>query len=167
VSRQELEKLALYAGEGGMVDADAAMACVGDSTAVTLEDVAYAAAGGDAAALERALQRALQEGESPVSALRAAMRHLQRLHLAASRVALGASEDEAMKGLRPPVFYKLQDRFKRQLRSWPPSRAAAALALLTAAEVEAKRSGPPPETVCHKALLDMARVAGAGSSRRG
>jgi DNA polymerase-3 subunit delta len=129
--------------------------------------VAYAAADGDAAALERALQRALQEGVSPVSALRAAMRHLQRLHLAASRMAVGASEDEAMKGLRPPVFYKLQDRFKRQLRSWPPSRVAAALALLTAAEVAAKRSGPPPETVCHMALLETARLAGAGLARRG
>lgn len=166
VSRQELEKLALYAGDGGRVDGAAAMAAVGDTAALDLDDVIFAAADGDAAAMERALQRAMQEGQSPVTIVRAAMRHFQRLQLAAARVAEGTGADEAVRGLRPPLFFKLADRFKGQLRLWPPRRAARVLELLTEAEVNLKRTGPPPETICHKALLDIARHAAAARARR-
>ena len=145
LSRQELEKLALYVGDGGRLGEDEARAMVGDSAAMTLEDAVYAAADGDAAALERSLQRAFDEGEAPVSVLRAELRHFQRLYLAGARAAAGASAEEAIERLRPPVFFKLRDRFKRQLRVWPPRRAAAALELLVEAERNAKRTGLPPE----------------------
>jgi DNA polymerase III subunit delta len=164
LSRQELEKLALYAGDGGTVDDDDARAVVGDSAGVTLDDAVNAAASGEAALLERSLARAFDASESPVTVLRAAMRHFQRLHLAAARVAAGTSAEDAINGLRPPVFFKLRDRFKAQLRLWPPRRAAAALEALLEAERNAKRTGPPPETVCRDALLRIARGAVA---RRG
>ncbi|HEX7968880.1 MAG TPA: DNA polymerase III subunit delta, partial [Stellaceae bacterium] len=144
-SRGELEKLALYVGDGGRVGLDEATQSVGDSAALTVEHVVLAAAEGDAAALERALQRAFLEGEMPVGVLRAQMRHFQRLHVAAWRIAAGASEDEAMRSLRPPLFFKLQERFKRQLRLWPAPRAAQALDLLTQAELNAKRTGFPAD----------------------
>jgi DNA polymerase III subunit delta len=66
VSRQELEKLALYVGDGGRLDEAAAVAAIGDSATLSLDDVVYAAADGDAAGLERALQRAFEEGEAEV-----------------------------------------------------------------------------------------------------
>jgi DNA polymerase III subunit delta len=159
-SRQELEKLALYAGDGGKVDLPAAMSCVGDGAALDLDDIVFAAAEGDAAGVERALQRAFAEGDSPVSIVRAAMRHMQRLHVARARLDAGSGEEAVLASLRPPLFYKLQDRFKRQLRAWPAARAAAVLEQLLEAEITMKRSGPPPETLCRKALLDVARRAG-------
>lgn len=159
LSRNELEKLALYVGDGGKVGLDEAQASVGDSAALEIDDVVNAAAEGEAAALERALSRAFLEGEAPVTLLRALMRHFQRLHLVATRVAGGVSEEEAMRGLRPPLFFKLQDRFKRQLRLWSPRRAALALEIILEAELNAKRSGLPPEAVCRDALLRIARAA--------
>lgn len=162
LSRGELEKLALFVGDKGKVDLAAATQSVGDSAQLTVEDVVLAAAEGDAPALERALERAFQEGEMPVSVLRALMRHFQRLHLAQARIDSGMSEDEAMRSLRPPLFFKLQERFKRQLRLWPERRAAQALELLVQAELNAKRTGLPPEAVCRDALLRIARGAAAG-----
>lgn len=160
LSRSELEKLALYVGDGAKVGLEEARAAVGDSAAIELDDVVNAAAEGDAAALERALSRALLDGETPVGVLRGLMRHLQRLHVAAARVAGGASEEDAMRGLRPPLFFKLQDRFKRQLRLWSPRRAALALEIVLEAELNAKRTGLPPEVICREALLRIARAAG-------
>lgn len=67
LTRRELEKLIDYMGIGsrsreiGLADAQA---CVGDSAARSLDDVAFAAAGGDFAELDRALGRCLQEGAS-------------------------------------------------------------------------------------------------------
>lgn len=166
VSRRELEKLALFVGDRGRVRLEEATQSVGDSAALTIEDVVLAAAEGDAAALERALMRAFQEGEMPVSVLRALMRHFQRLHLAGSHMAAGASEDDALRALRPPVFFKMQDRFKRQLRLWPARRAAHALVLLTQAELNAKRTGLPADAICRDTLLRLARAA-APHARRG
>jgi DNA polymerase-3 subunit delta len=159
LSRQELEKLALYVGDGGKLGLEDAMAMVGDSATVTVEDAIHAAAGGDVAALERALARAFEEGEAPVSVLRAAMRHFQRLHLTGARTAGGAPAEEAIERLRPPVFFKLRERFLGELRRWPLHRAAAALEALFEAERHAKRTGLPPETICRDALLRLARRA--------
>ena len=161
LSRSELEKLALYVGDKGKVGLDEAMASVGDSAQLGLDDVVFAAAEGDAPALERALARAFQEGEMPVTVLRALMRHFQRLHVTQARIEDGMAEEEALRSLRPPLFFKLQDRFRRQLRLWPERRAQQALELLLQAELAAKRTGPPPEAVCRDALLRIARGAAA------
>jgi DNA polymerase-3 subunit delta len=159
LSRQELEKLALYAGDGGKVRYEDARAVVGDSAGVTLEDALFAAAAGDAPQLERCLGRAFEEGEAPVTALRAAQRHFQRLYLAGARVARGMSEDEAVASLRPPLFFKVRDRFKAALRLWPARRAQMALEALLEAERNAKRTGIPDEAVCRDVLLRIARGA--------
>jgi DNA polymerase-3 subunit delta len=159
LSRGELEKLALFVGDKGRVGLAEAMQSVGDSAELGVDDVVLAAAEGDAAALERALERAFAEGEMPVSVLRAAMRHFQRLHLAGARLAGGMSEEEALSGLRPPLFYKLEERFRRELKLWPERRSALALALLVEAELNAKSTGLPPEAICRDALLRIARQA--------
>lgn len=164
LSRAELEKLALYAGDGGRVGLEDAIACVGDSAALSVDDAVFAAAEGDAAALERALQRAFQEGESAVGIIKSAMRHFEKLHLAGSKIAAGMPADAALQSLRPPVFFKHQDRFLGELRQWSPRRAAAALAVLLEAERQCKRTGFPDRTLCSDALLRLAR--GAQGKRR-
>jgi DNA polymerase-3 subunit delta len=151
VTRSELQKLALYAGDGGCVDLAAAMVSVGDSADLSLDDIVFAAAEGDPAALERALFRGLAEGESPVRILRAAQRHFQMLHLANGRA----------EAVRAPPLPSLRERLGAQARRWPAPRAAAALDTLTAAELAAKRTGAPQETICRDALLALARPQNA------
>ena len=138
---------------------DDATACVGDSASLSVDDIVYAAADGKGVALERALIRALQEGEAPISILRAVMRHFQKLHLVGSRRMAGASVEEALRALRPPLFFKVADRFKAQLDVWPPHRVVSALELLMQAEINGKRSILPQETICRDALLRVARAA--------
>ena len=89
LTRSELEKLALYAGDGGRIELDDARLSISDSAALELDDAVMAAAEGDAPKLERVLGRVFQEGESPVSVIRALLRHLHRLHVLASRLASG------------------------------------------------------------------------------
>ena len=166
LSRQELEKLALYAGDGGMVTRDDAAALVGDSADLSLEDAILAAAEGNPATCERALSRTLAEGESPIRILRAAQRHFTLLHRTASRLAEGADAETAIAAIRPPLFFKLKDSFKRQLRLWPAHRAAAVVIALVEAERQAKSTGMPGETLCRAALLRIARGAMQATARR-
>lgn len=159
LSRGELEKLALYVGDGGTATLDDAQACVGDSAQRSLDDACLAAADGDPTAVDRALVRAWQEGTSPVAVLRAAQRHFQRLHLAAAQVRRGTPADRALATLRPPVFWKHRDRVRRQLERWPAPRAAAALDWLTQAELGAKSTGQPDRALCGRTLLRIAHAA--------
>lgn len=166
MTRNELEKLALYMGGPGTVELDHAMASVGDSARVSLDAVIYAACGGDRRALDQALARAFSDGVQPVSLLRAAGRHLQRLHLAAALAEGGKSPAQAMAALRPPVIFLFKDRFQAQMRGWPTARLTAAMELICEAELSCKTTGMPTEAVCGRALMRLAQAA-RGATRGG
>ena len=165
-TRSELDKLALYKGGPGTVELDDAVTCVGDNATMTLDAIIHAAGGGEQAELDRTLTRALAEGIQPVAILRAMARHLQRLHLASAMVAAGSPPEQAMKALKPPVFFKFKGRFASQLRRWPTRRLADALDLVTEAELLCKTSGLPPEVICGRALFSISQTARTGGSRR-
>ncbi len=158
VTRRELEKLVLYMGGGGRVTVDDAMACIGDNAASSLDAVVFAAAGGDTVGLDRALARAFDEGATAVAVLRAAARHLQRLHMAAARVAAGQTPDQAMKALKPPVFFKFIDGFRAQMRAWTVDRLGHALDRVLRAELDCKTTGLPDRAICGRALMGIAQT---------
>lgn len=153
--RREIEKLALYVGSGGRVTAEDVLACVGDGSALDVEEALMAATAGDVALADRALEAAMAEGGSAVGLLRAALRHVQRLHLAASGVAPEA--------LRPPVFFRHRPAFERALRLWSAPALAAAATALREAEKRAKSGSaarPLPDAALAKAaVLALARQA--------
>jgi len=162
VTRAELEKLTLYAGDGGQIDIADVRAVIADSAALSLDDALLAAAEGDAAALDRALARVFQEGESPVTIIRALLRHLHRLHVLAARIAAGGSIEEAIRAARPPIFFRDQDSYRRQLGRWSEPRLRRALERVADAEFRMKLTGLPAETICREAMLTLAREARAG-----
>lgn len=162
MTRGELAKLALYMGTEKSVTAQHVREAIGDCATAALDDVIYAAASGDAQRLDAALGRVLADGTNPVQIVRAAQRHFQRLHLARGDMALGKSADEAMRGLRPPVFFAVQDAFRRQLSTWSEDKLARAFDILTQAETDCKTTGLPAEAVTGRALLALAQAARAG-----
>jgi DNA polymerase-3 subunit delta len=162
LTRAELDKLALYAGEGGRVELDDARMSVADSAAIELDDAVLAAAEGDAAGLDRALARVFQEGESPVTVLRTLLRHLHRLHQLIARTAAGEPVDAVLRSARPPVFFKQQDSFRRQIGLWREAALRRQLDALAEAEAQMKTTGLPAETICRAAMLRVAQAARAG-----
>ena len=162
-TRSEIEKLVLYKGdEVGAITLDDVAATVGDGAPILLDDIALSTASGEQAGLDRALVRAFQASETPVGVLRAVARHLTRLHLAASLMANGQSAENAMKAMRPPVFFKQQPIFRGQLRQWSPDALARALALLMTAELDCKSTGMPDEAISARALMRIAQAARRG-----
>jgi DNA polymerase III subunit delta len=166
-TRAELEKLALYAGAGGRVDLDAAMACTGDLSGLSLDDALFAATAGDVATTDRALELAIAEGAAPVQVLRAGIIHLQKLQRA--RMVMdeaGMTAAEATKTIRPPLFYRRVAAFNRALGLWSGTAAAAAIHGLVEAERGCKRTGWPDQTLCRNAVLVVARRAAAARVAR-
>jgi DNA polymerase III subunit delta len=158
VTRQELEKLALYVGSGAkQVTLEDVEAVIGDSSALSLDDLIFALGDGDRAAIDRSYARALMEGNDEIAILRAAARHMMRLH----QVAGAAEPRSAIKALRPPVFFKLESRFLAQLRLWSTDRLGEALNRLNRAEIDIKTGAQPKAAVAERALLEIGGLARA------
>lgn len=163
LTRAELDKLITYKGAPGEITLTEASACVGDTAALGLDDLAMAVADGDDAQAQRVLDRLLRSGTGPIPILRGVSRHFQRLHLAAGAMAGGASADQAVGGLRPPPIPKHRARLTAQARRWDTARLGQALDLLLEAEGDCKGFGPPPEVTCARALLRLAQGARQGA----
>ncbi len=161
--RRALELLALSVGRGGTVGEEDVLGCLGGGESAGLDAALMAASTGDLARADRALEAALEEGTHPVAALRAALRHVQRLHLAALGVAQGQAPGAAMGALRPPVFFRDKPAFERALRIWRPDALAEASDALRRAEIRVKSGGTgrpvPDRAVAREALLLLARTA--------
>jgi DNA polymerase-3 subunit delta len=169
LSRRELEKLVVYMGADGKNQATVteqdALACIGDTAALSLDDLTYALADGDQATVQRVYGRLVAEGTSPISILTAGARHLLRLHETRGRMADGKNLDQAAAMLRPPIFFKLKDRFQSQAKRWNEALLARGLDILMEAEMTAKSTDMPAEAVIERALMQLAQV-GRGAGRR-
>ena len=164
MTRAEIGKLAVYMGHEQRVTLAHAEACIGDSSILTLDTIAFAAADGDMAALERGLARAILEGVVAIPVLRATARHLQRLHLIAGARERGESVERALKSMRPPLHFKLEKALSSQTGKWPSARVARAMEIVLEAERACKTTGLPAEAICGRALM---RVAGAARAAGG
>lgn len=160
LSRREIEKLITYKGAGTITLEDC-VAAVGDTSEVTLDDVAYAAAGGDLPGLDRAIGRSLLAGESPVAMLRTASRLFMRLHLVSAQRDGG---DLAGAIRKERLHFRREPAFRSAVQRWNTAKLARALDVLLQAEQDCKSTGMPDETICRRALLQLA-IAGRGRER--
>lgn len=159
VARGEIEKLILYAGAGKKLDYDDVAAAIGNSASLDFDAAGWAAGAGDFVALDRALDRLFAEGTATIAILRSAQRHFLRLYeVVGSADPVGV----ALKALRPPVFWKDEDRFRAQAESWKPARVEDALQKLLQAELDCKRTGYDDQLMCSRALMS---IAGMNKSR--
>jgi DNA polymerase-3 subunit delta len=122
-----------------------------------LDDLADAASTGAAAKADTALRRALAAGESPVRIVRVLASHLLRLQESRARMDKGARADQAMAGLRPPVFVMRKRAFGLALGRWSARALESALREALDVEVKLKGSGAPAEAVLGRFVLGLAR----------
>ena len=159
IVRSEVEKLALFAGEGGRVDIEAAQLVAGDQAELSVEDALFAATRGAVAEADRAAATALAEGASAVGLIRAAHIHMDRLARVAAARDVGAGAAEAVKALRPPLFFRRERAMLEAAEIWRSAAVASQQLALREAEMQCKRTGLPAEAIAHAAVLAIARRA--------
>ena len=161
VSRMELEKLKLYMTDQQTVTLEDAQSVIGDAAALTIDDIIYAAASGDLPDLAISLSRARLDDISSISILRSTNRHFTRLEQACGHATKGLSVDQAMKKLRPPIFFKREAAFRHQMQRWRPKALSRARESLISAEIECKKNNAPAPEICDRVLMNLAFMAGA------
>ncbi len=156
----EVEKLALYAGSSGTIDLEDVLACTADAAETSVDDAIDAALCGDRSGPDRALRRLAAEGEAPVRVVRSLARHLLRLSSVQVRVESGEPLETALRSLRPPLFFKREPAFRRQLQAWRGDRLTSALSRATQAELRCKETGQPDRLICERLLVELTAQAG-------
>jgi DNA polymerase-3 subunit delta len=166
LSRREIEKLILYVGPGDaaaprevrLSDIDAV---VGDSDALALDDVVDAALGGEMVALERALTRVFDIGQTPVGVILAVSRQLMRLQFIAAERHAGRSLNEIVKSLRPPVHFARENALLSQASRWSAEKSGDWLTRLSETDAMLRAPGrhAPDTALCSRALYALAQAA--------
>jgi DNA polymerase III subunit delta len=134
---------------------------VGDSAALSLDDLVHGAALGQMASVERCLERLLGEGEHPVRLVRAQANHFARLHRLAALVERGEPVERAIERARPPIHFRRKASVRAELRLWSAARSARVLARLLEAEIACKTTGWPARVICQEALFAVCAEAAA------
>jgi DNA polymerase III subunit delta len=170
VTRAELARLALYLQPAEVpgtevarhrVTLEEAVAVVGDTAALGLDDLVDAVALGEARQAMRCLERLLGEGQSPVRLVRSLANHFVRLQGLALEVERGTPAERAIERVRPAIHFRRRDKVRAALRRWPPARCGRALGRLLEAEIACKTTGSPDLLVCRQVALDLCRADGA------
>ncbi len=163
MARSEIEKLALYKGygkdQGARVSLADIKALAAGAGAAGLDDIVFGAMAGQAKTMDAALQRALAGKTNPHSVLAALQRHIVRLHQASASMVGGINADEAMRGLRPPVFMMRKTAFGAALRIWPETALARAITQSLETEKNMKTTGAPAEALLGRLLIALSSYA--------
>ncbi|MBJ7535099.1 DNA polymerase III subunit delta [Rhodomicrobium vannielii ATCC 17100] len=165
LARAETEKLITYAGEDRRITAAQVEDCLNDQQTAGLSDIVDAALDGDGRKAILAFERymAAEANVSPVFVVLASS--LLRLHALRAAVDAGASPMQAIKELRPPVFFKQQDALAAQVRKWTVTALAARLGDLNAALRDTRLKPALAEDIAARFLLTVAKEARAASRR--
>ncbi len=161
ILRNEIEKLALLAGADGRVDLDAARACTGESAAGSADEGLLAALGGRIEAADAGVEAAVQDGLAGVAVLRMAVSLMQRLHQARLRMDAGESAADAIRYMRPPVFFRAQAATAACLAIWSSQGLSRLLEEARQTELACKRTGSRQELLARRFVAGLARQAAA------
>lgn len=164
-ARSEVEKLALYAGDTDTLTLDDVHACIGDAGSVSIEDAAFAATEGRRTEADLAIERALAEGTSPITIARAFLSHLHRLRRVRAAMADGESRGDAIKGLKPPVFFKRTASFNRAIELWSLPALTEALKDTQALELACKQTGAPDQLLCKRYVATLTAKSARAARR--
>ena len=147
----ELEKLEIYAVGLGRAIAPADIKLLASAEQPRgADDAADAAILGDAPVATLSVNRYLDAGGNPISALRTLHFRLLRV---SDAVASGAGSGMR---LRPPIFEREWPAFSRSLREWPAALIHRAFTRLYEAEKHCKQAGAPSDAILRNLIHRVA-----------
>ena len=94
---------------------------------------------------------------APLAVARGILGHLAKLHQARGRMVDGMSADDAVRGVRPPIFFKRVPDFTRALRQWDAAKLAAAMRETRRVELMCKQTGAPDLLLVRRLLSVLTR----------
>ncbi len=155
-SRNELEKLCLYASGKERVELSDIEAICGDAASLELDGFIDAVGLGDVAEADRQLGRLLQSGQAPQALISALNRHFDLLRLLRRAIDQGQTAEAALKSVRPPIFFRREKAVRQQVLRWPLAALERARDTLGRTDLDSRRQGDLGETLLARTVLSLA-----------
>ncbi|MCD7058419.1 DNA polymerase III subunit delta [Pelagibacterium xiamenense] len=159
VTRGEIEKLVLYAGEGGSLTRDDVTALCGDNAALALDAVVDAIASGHARNFDTALTRAAAAGTDTQRILAVALNHFARLRAMRSQIDEGTPPNQVIDRATPRIHFSRKSAMEQQLRIWNDDGLASACARLSLAVAQSRKSSALAQATARQAMLAVCMAA--------
>lgn len=163
LARSETEKVITFAGERYRITVSDVEECLIDQQTAGLSEIIDYALNGDAKQTLLAFERfvVVEQNVSPISAVLSTA--LLRLHSLRVEADAGVPVVQAIKALRPPVFFKQQDNLAAQVRRWPAAAIAAQISKVNEAVKEIRLKPTLATDLTANLLLGIAGEAASGS----
>jgi DNA polymerase-3 subunit delta len=164
LSRAEVEKLALFCLGRPAITLEDVENIVGDASDLVLERIAIAAADGQTQAALNDFGRALASGENAQTVILITQRYFMKLHKVRAGVDAGQRLDDALKAMRPPLFFKQRDAFGRQVRRWPRAQLDQALKRIAETAKAARLTSALADVLTERLILSLSLMASASTT---
>ena len=158
LARSEAEKLITYAGPARRITSADVDECLIDQQTAGLGEIVDHALDGEGRKAMLAFERfmAVEQNVTPVFVVLSSS--LLRLYALRTAVDAGAPVMQAIKELRPPVFFKQQDTLAAQVRGWSTHAVTAVLRELNAILKETRLKAALAEDLTANFILRIART---------
>ena len=156
VSRQEIEKLTLFAGPCGRLTEQDIHNSLGDSGAVVGNQITIAILSGNVQQFEQIYARSQQDGQPPISLLRQILSLFRNMLSARLNMEAGQTSTVALSNLKPPLNFKIKPMVTKQLSNWSSDQLTEVINRLITTEILMKtRSTINPTTLTGQTLLGI------------
>ncbi len=158
IARSEAVKIMSYAGTTQKITVDDVDACMVDQQSAGFQEVIDAALEGNGREALMAFERLMASEQNVTPVLVVLSSTLQRLQILRSAFDGGAAIQQAIKDLRPPVFYKQQNALAGQVRAWPLAALKSYLKRLNDTLRDTRLKPALAEAFTRELLLSIAKT---------
>ena len=155
----EIEKICLYAGQGGELSDEIIPLIVGGGSSPSSDKLIFAIFNGERKLADNLLCASIDDGLSPIRLIRQLQSHVDRLLTVRAAVDQGETIERAMRQLNPPVFFKYKKAFGFQVNAWPTTFLCKCFSRLLVLEMECKSTGMPDIALCQRMALSISGLA--------
>lgn len=138
-SRNEVQKLALYARGKTTVDLEDVAAVVADASALALDNLLDAVFAGRTAEVEAGFGRALEAAIAPSRIVTTALNQIGQLHRARLSIEAGGSVPDAADQILGKAHFRRKPAVEAALRLWTSARLERAMTQLSEASLDARQ----------------------------
>ncbi len=165
LSRGEIEKLITFVGPPREITADDVDAVIGDTSELSLDQIAMATAQGQATEAIASCEKVIAGGQTVQGVLIALQRHFLTLHKVRSALENGRPPDDAVRQLRPPLHFSVRDAVKKAANAWTLDRLTSGLSRIQDTVRESRSSSGIEQAMAERLLLELSQLARAGQRR--
>lgn len=155
ITRREIEKLVLFAGDGGTLTREDVITLCGDNAALAIDAVLDAVATGHAKKFDDNMIRALAAGTDMQRILIMSLQHFARLRAMRAEMDLGASAGDVINRSRPPVHFSRKASMEQQLRLWNDGALSRACARISQAIGDSRKNSTLSQSIARQALMSV------------